>query len=83
MPQGRPADADEMITPAALRTDFSALLDVQFWLMGRDVEHPGGNLLCRFGFTREPAPHHVGGPGRYTWTQGERVIVLWPVRRAA
>jgi hypothetical protein len=29
------------------------LLDVQFWLMGRDVEHPGGNLLPRLGFTRQ------------------------------
>lgn len=51
------------------------LLDMQFWLLGRDVEHPDGNLLVRFGFLREPA---VGAPTRYRRETGGEHLVLWP-----
>lgn len=52
------------------------LLDVQFWLMGRDVEHPGGDLLVRLGFTREPArtPHL---PSRYRKKEADAAVILW------
>jgi len=53
------------------------LLDVQFWLMGRDVEHPDGNLLLRLGFTRERSPS-PGLPSRYHRRDAEGPVVIWP-----
>ncbi len=69
-----------------LNRSFVALLDVQFWLMGRDVEHPGGNLLCRLGFIREPASTGAwsgrSAPSRYTRPAApgstEPEVVIWP-----
>jgi len=54
------------------------LLDVQFWLMGRDAEHPDGNLLPRLGFRREPVPAGRPGTSRYRRTGPDGVVVLWP-----
>jgi hypothetical protein len=53
------------------------LVDVQFWLMGRDVEHPGGNLLPRLGFSREPAPRS-GLPTRYRRETPTLRVIVWP-----
>lgn len=54
------------------------LLEIQFWLMGRDVEHPSGNLLVTLGFTREPAPQ-PGLPSRYQRLDGDGThVVVWP-----
>ena len=47
--------------PATARTAaFTRVLDVQFWLMGRDAEHPDGNLLPPLGFTRQTVPGDEG-----------------------
>lgn len=56
---------------------FVGLVDVQFWLVGRDVEHPEGNLLVRLGFAREPAPHG-DLPTRYRRQTPTLRVVLWP-----
>lgn len=63
--------------PRRASAQFGALLDVQFWFLGRDVEHPGGNLLCRLGLTREPAPE-LTGPSRYTRSGSESGVIIWP-----
>lgn len=56
---------------------FADLLDVQFWLMGRDVEHPDGNLLCSaLSFTRERAPKR-SWPSRYRRTTNELDVLIW------
>lgn len=64
--------------PGPPRPDvFSDLLDVQFWLMGRDVEHPDGNLLCTtLGFRREPAPRRRLA-SRYRRTTDDLDVVIW------
>ncbi len=53
------------------------LLDLQFWLIGRDIEHPDGNLLIRMGFDREPAPDGLPVHSRYRWTSEGMNSVLW------
>lgn len=58
-------------------TPIAHLSDVQFWLMGRDVEHPDGNLLVRLGFARERAPQPTL-PTRYRRTDARRPVFLWP-----
>jgi hypothetical protein len=55
-------------------TPLGRLLDVQFWLMGRDAEHPEGNLLPRLGFTRETPPEPRTGQTRYR----REDAILWP-----
>ena len=55
---------------------FARLLEVQFWLLGRDVEHPDGNLLLRLGFTRQPAPDHPW-PSRYLREDAAGYAVIW------
>lgn len=56
---------------------FQTLLDTEFWLIGRDIEHPRGNLLPDLGFVREPVPEDGYGPSRYRrTTEGEHVL-LW------
>jgi len=54
------------------------LVDLQFWLLGRDAEHPGGNLLTRAGFAREPAPPGRPGTTRYRLSRGPFTVVVWP-----
>jgi hypothetical protein len=58
-------------------SQFGHLLDVQFWLMGRDVEHPGGNVLARLGFRREASPE-PGGRSRYCASEPGTQVVIWP-----
>jgi hypothetical protein len=53
------------------------LVDHQFRLLGRDVEHPGGNLLMRAGFVREPAPQGRGVT-RYRLRRASLTVVVWP-----
>lgn len=53
---------------------FIRVLDVQFWLMGRDVEHPDGNLLVRLGFTRQKVRPW---PSRYRRTEADGHVVIW------
>jgi hypothetical protein len=50
--------------PSREESAFVRVLDLQFWLMGRDVEHPGGNLLLWPGFTRQKMPDRPW-PSRY------------------
>lgn len=52
------------------------LLDVQFWLMGRDVEHPDGNLLQRLGFERETTAAPFA-PARYRRRGPEPEVIIW------
>lgn len=82
--QRRRAGTFSPIYPDALqdRSDelglrFVSLLDLQFWLMGRDVEHPDGNVLCRIGFTREPHPE-AHRPSRYTCIAPAGRVIIWP-----
>ncbi|MFT4167374.1 MAG: hypothetical protein QM650_19230 [Microlunatus sp.] len=59
-----------------LEKQFTDLLDVQFWLMGRDVEHPAGNLLVELGLTRErPADPEL--PSRYTMAGQDELAIVW------
>ncbi|MGX6450126.1 hypothetical protein ACVU7I_18970, partial [Patulibacter sp. S7RM1-6] len=53
------------------------LLEVQFWLMGRDVERPDGNLLLRLGFVREPVPPGRKGSSRYRRREPDGGVLLW------
>jgi hypothetical protein len=55
---------------------FVRVLDVQFWLMGRDVEHPDGNLLARLGFTRQKVPDRPW-PSRYRRAEADGYVVIW------
>lgn len=69
------ASAVEAITPNGDGAPIAPLLDVQFWLLGRDVEHPDGNLLVRSGFARDAAR---GTPTRYRLDTADEQVVLWP-----
>lgn len=55
---------------------FVGVLGVQFWLMGRDAEHPGGNLLPRLGFTRQRAPDRPW-PSRYWRAEADGHVLIW------
>ncbi|MFI1023307.1 hypothetical protein [Streptomyces olivaceus] len=52
------------------------MLDVQFWLMGRDVEYSGGNLLLRLGFTRQCVPDRPW-PNRYRRAEADGNVIVW------
>lgn len=58
-------------------SELQSLLDLQFWLIGRDVEHPDGNLLIRMGFNREPAPQTLARFSRYRRATRHEHVVLW------
>lgn len=62
--------------PGRGRLAFVRMLGVQFWLMGRDAEHPGGNLLPRLGFTRQKVPDRPW-PSRYQRTEADGHVVIW------
>ncbi|MEU4147467.1 hypothetical protein [Streptomyces parvulus] len=62
--------------PAGLQSAFVRVLDVQFWLMGRDVEHAGGNLLLRLGFTRQREPDRPW-PNRYRRAEADGHVIVW------
>ncbi len=75
---GDPGGSDS-IAPT-LAASFVELLDVQFWQIGRDVEHPDGNLLVRLGFTRTTQPGDPRTPGRYQrqdGAAGHTSVFLW------
>lgn len=36
--------------------EWAALADQQFWCFGKDIEHPRGNLLRRYGLSRQGPP---------------------------
>ena len=55
---------DRSAPPGEGKSALVRLPEVQFWLMGRDVEHPGGNLLLRLGFIRQTVPDRPW-PSRY------------------
>ena len=59
-----------------LEEQFIDLLDVQFWLMGRDVVHPAGNLLVALGLTRE-RPTNPELPSRYTMAGQDEFAIIW------
>jgi hypothetical protein len=63
--------------PAPDRHRLAELLDQQMWFFGRDIQHPEGNLLLRFGFTRERPPVAVSGTSRYTMTTPVGSLTLW------
>ncbi len=47
------------------------------WFFGRDIQHPEGNLLLRFGFARERPPAGVSGTSRYTLATPVGSLTLW------
>jgi hypothetical protein len=57
--------------------DLARVLDVQFWLMGRDVEHPDGNLLIRLGLTRQRVADRPW-PSRYRRDEADGHVLIWP-----
>lgn len=52
------------------------LLDLQFWLMGRDVVHPAGNVLLRLGFVRDEAAGERL-PARYIRSDHLGLVIVW------
>jgi hypothetical protein len=54
------------------------LLDQQMWCWGRDIRHPGGNILCRYGFLpQRPANPDCGSTAYVLTPRPELTIVLW------
>jgi hypothetical protein len=54
------------------------LFDQQMWCWGRDIHHPAGNALCRYGFVPLRPPLSDHGSSAYIFSQGpELSIVLW------
>lgn len=62
--------------PAPTRRLGKRLLHQQMWLFGRDIWHPQGNALYRYGFTHQKPPDGRGSP-MYTWCDGREQVVLW------
>lgn len=61
------------------RQAVAALLEAQFHHMGRDVTHPGGNLLRRMGFVRQPPPPGTRrAVARYVRPGGSSLVAIWP-----
>lgn len=56
---------------------LAELLDQQMWFFGRDIQHPDGNLLLRFGFARERPPVEVSGTSRYAIITPTGSLTLW------
>jgi len=63
--------------PTPDRHLLAELLDQQMWFFGRDIQHPDGNLLLRFGFARERPPVAVSGTSRYSITTPTGSLTLW------
>ena len=60
------------------------MLEQQCWLWGRDVRHPGGNLLLNYGFDRARPPQGTVGASAYQLRlladethPRERLVALW------
>jgi len=64
--------------PRALR--LPVLLDQQFWFLGHDIRHSGGNALLRFGFVRWRPPS-AGGTSCYVLALSDQApleaVVCW------
>ena len=72
------ATALSLVLPLELRRDAERLFDLTMWCLGRDVNHPEGNLLLRFGVTRERRPEGQRGQSMYTATApGCGSLRLW------
>jgi hypothetical protein len=67
---------DEATPPGRGGSEFGRVLDLQFWLMGRDVEHPDGNLLLRLGLARQRVPDRPW-PSRYRKAEADGYVLLW------
>ena len=67
---------DGTTQPGSGQSAFVRVLDVQFWLMGRDAEHPDGNLLPRLGFTRQNVPDRPW-PSRYRRAEAGGHVLIW------
>lgn len=54
------------------------LLNQQHWCWGRDICHPQGNLLLKFGFCRRRPPTGISGSSCYRVTLNSgREVLLW------
>ena len=53
------------------------MLAQQCWNLGRDIAHPDGNALLRFGFTRQRAPEGEVGATTYILSSTKATIALW------
>ncbi|MGX6447629.1 hypothetical protein ACVU7I_06125, partial [Patulibacter sp. S7RM1-6] len=78
-----PVDARRCLRHAradpAGRSAMAALLEAQFHHMGRDVTHPGGNVLAALGFVKQRAPAGVRrGVSRYVLAAGTPLVAVWP-----
>lgn len=72
------ATAFSLALPLELRRDAERLFDLTMWCLGRDLKHPEGNLLLRFGLTRERPPEGHQGQSVYTATlAGGGSLKLW------
>ena len=67
---------DGAVRPGRAQSAFVRVLGVQFWLMGRDAEHPAGNLLVRLGFSRQRVPDRPS-PSRYRRAEADGHVVIW------
>jgi hypothetical protein len=60
-----------------LRRDADRLLDLQLWMLGRDILHPDGNALLAYGCERVPAPAGRGGTSAYRPPGAGGVLIWW------
>jgi hypothetical protein len=64
--------------PMKLRKFGAALLDQQLWCFGRDLRHPEGNALDRYGMQCARMPAKQNGSHAYTRAEcAKRRVVLW------
>lgn len=60
------------------RALLNSLMDQQLWCWGRDIEHPAGNLLLDYGFTRVRPPEGQKACSQYSLALGDaRTLRLW------
>lgn len=60
-----------------LARSATALLHQTLWCLGRDIQHPDGNLLLAHGFTRLRPPADVPGSSRYQLASPEAAVAVW------
>ncbi len=73
-PRGRRPPAGD---PTLLRA-ARGLLDQQLWCCGRDIHHPDGNALLRYGFERRRPPAGEAGSSAYALALPDgRRCTLW------
>lgn len=66
----------ELIAPARLAVQYEALLNQQCWCWGCDARQPE-NLLCRYGFMRQPAPDPTQTHSLYRWNAPDAAVMVW------